>query len=100
MNETNILILVLNNGDQLLAESYEQSGVYVCTNVLQILVRGDEASGQMSMGMAPYLPYSVGDLAIPTNMAILAIPNDTLLNHYKSQFGGIITPPAQKIFLG
>lgn len=101
MTETNpILILVLANGDQLLAETTESGGAYVCANVLQILTRADESTGQMSMGMMPYLPYATGDIAVPTFSTTVAIPNQELLNHYSRQFGKIITPPEPKIFLG
>ena len=101
MSETNnILVLVLTNGDQILTQLEEQGGAYVCTNVLQIMTRADEATGQVSMGMMPYLPYTTGSIAIPTNMAMLAVPNQDLIDHYKRQFGMIIAPPEQKIFLG
>lgn len=100
MNETNILILVLANGDQLLGTVAESGGAYVVTDVLQILTRGDESTGQMSMGMVPYLPYATGDIAIPTHQCIVAVPNQELLNHYSRQFGKIIAPPEQKIFVG
>jgi len=99
--ESNILVLVLSNGDQILAEVEEHNGAYVCSNAMQILTRGDESTGQMSMGMVPYLPFTDGEIAIPTHMAILAIPNKELTRHYNKTFGsGIITPPEQKIFLG
>ncbi len=97
---SDVLILVLPNGDQLLAETDQAEGAYVCTNVLQILTRGDETTGHMSMGLVPYLPFSAGDIAIPTFSTIVAVPNDELKNHYAKQFGKIITPPEQKIFVG
>lgn len=102
MNEKEILILVLSNGDQLLTEVIEANGAYVCGDVLQILTRNDEQSGQVSMGLVPYLPYSdsTAGLAIPTNMAAVAFPGTELRNHYAERFGKIITPPAQKIILG
>jgi hypothetical protein len=100
MDNKEILILVLNNGDQLLASAIEHEGVYVCSDVLQILTKVDD-SDRMSMGMVPYLPFSdsAGGLAIPTNMAIIAIPNAELKTHYQKQFSRIITPQASKIIL-
>lgn len=99
---TNILILKLNSGEELLTEAVEKNGVYLCTNPLLILGDVDEQSGQFRMGMTPFMPYADADagMGIPTNMAIVAIPTEDLANHYREKFGKIITPPAQKIFTG
>lgn len=97
---SDVLVLVLTNGDQLLAQVEEQNGAYVGDNVLQILTRTDETNGKFDMRMVPYLPYTTGGIAIPTNLAIIAVPTDDLIDHYNRQFGLIVKPPEQKIFLG
>jgi hypothetical protein len=103
MSQTNtdILVLILANGDQILAEVQEQTGAYIATNPLQILTRPDESTGQMTMGIVEYLPYcdTSAGLAIPTGTAILAIPSQDLKNHYAERFGVIIAPPVQKIII-
>lgn len=96
---TNILILKLNSGEELLTEAEEKNGVYLCQNPLLILGDIDEQSGQFRMGMTPFMPYAdaSGGVGIPTNMAIVAIPTEDLANHYREKFGMIITPGTQKI---
>jgi hypothetical protein len=100
--EKTILILVLSNGDQILADVSveEQQYTYMCRDVLQIHTRVDQ-SGQMNMGITPYMPYAdpAGGLAVPSNSTMIAIPGIELLNHYREHFGLIITPPEQKIIL-
>lgn len=100
MEESAILILVLSDGTQLLATTSVSEGAYMCTNVLQILNHvGDD--GQVKTGLQEFLPYAepTGGLAIPTNMAMIALPKDTLKNFYSEKFGLIITPPEPKIVL-
>jgi len=101
-NSSDILVLVLSNGDQLLAEVTETGGAYLATNVLQILTQPDENTGQMRMGIVEYLPYcdTSAGIAIPTGQTIVAIPGEEILNHYNARFGKIITPPTPKIILG
>lgn len=98
--EKELLILVLNDGTQLLANTAEHNGVYMCENVLQIIVHAAE-NGGINTGFMPYLPYSdvKGGLAIPTNMAIIAVPNQQFKEFYAKQFGLIITPPEPQIVL-
>jgi hypothetical protein len=97
-----VLILGLISGEKLLCEVTEQQGAFLCSNILEIITDTDQSSGQMRMGLMPYMPYSDtnGGLAVPSIMATVAVPNEELLNHYKSKFGMLITPPEQKIFLG
>lgn len=98
MEESAILILVLSDGTQLLATTGVSEGAYICENVLQILNHAG-ADGQRQTGLQPYLPYSDGTLAIPTNMAMITVPNTDFKNFYSEKFGLIITPPESKIVL-
>ena len=102
MNE-DVLILALSSGEHLLAQvEASNDGSYLCKNILQIMSDVDTETGQMRMGLAPYLPFSDPDagIAIPMTMAIIAIPSDELRNHYVEKFKLVIAPPEQKIFLG
>ena len=96
-----ILILALSSGEHLLAEVNESNGAYVCMNAMQILSQPDEENGQMRMGLVQYLPFADpdGGIAIPTNMASIALPSNELKNHYSERFNLIITPPVSKIIL-
>lgn len=98
---SNVLILKLNSGEELLTEVLEKNGIYLCSDVLQILSYPDEESGQLRMGLMEFMPYAnkEGGVAIPTNMAIIAIPSDDLLNKYQEKFGKIITPSSKKIII-
>jgi len=101
-NTSDILVLVLANGDQILGEVTETAGAYLMVNPLQILTQPDESTGQMRMGIVEYLPFCKTEdgIAIPTGTAVVAIPGDEILAHYNQRFGKIITPPTPKIILG
>ena len=96
-----VMVLALSSGEHIITEAFEANNAYVCSNPVQIVSQGDPSTGQMQMGLVPYLPFTDpdGGVAIPTNMAILAIPSESLLNHYQKMFGLIVTPPAPKIIL-
>lgn len=93
---TTTLILKLSDGTELLASVKETPGAYFCTDILQIIVSVDE-SGQGRMGMTDFMPYAdpEGGLAVPTNMAIIAMPSAELLEHYNKRFSKIITPDSK-----
>lgn len=96
-----ILILGLTSGEQILASVVETAGAYLCSDVLAIISRVNEATGEMSMGLSPFMPYAdpEGGFIVPTIMATVAIPSEQLLRHYQQTFGKIITPPEPKIIL-
>ena len=93
------LILILNNGDQLIADVHEQAGAYVCENVLNILIHPDETTGAMRMGLMEYLPYAdlSAGIAIPCHMAIIAMPGEELKNHFNQKFGKLVLPSTKII---
>lgn len=99
MNETNILILKLTSGEELLTEVEERSGVYLCSKPLLILTDPDPSTGQMRMGFMEFMPFAKAEagMAVPSNMAIMAIPSDALANMYREKFGKIILPSKGKI---
>lgn len=94
---TDTVILKLNDGTELLATAAEKDGIYMCSDVLQIITAPDPESGQMKMGFADFMPYSTGQFAIPTNMAILSTPSEDLDNFYRERFGKIITTSSKII---
>jgi len=97
--EKETLILILGNGDQLIASVHEQNGAYVCEDVLNIIVQPDPESGRMQMGLMEYLPYAdmSAGIAIPTHMVIIAVPGKDLNEHYNKKFSKIITPDSKII---
>jgi len=100
-NNKEILILALPSGEHLIAQVEERQGAYLCSDVIQILSDPDPKTGHMRMGFVPYLPFANAEagMAIPTNMAVMAVPSDDLANHYREKFGLIIAPPTPKIIL-
>ena len=88
MSET--IILKLNDGTELLCTAEEKNGVYMCTDVIQIITQPDNLTKQMKMGFVDFMPYSSGQFAVPTNMAILTTPSEDLSNYYAQRFGKII----------
>lgn len=99
-NASQILVLSLVTGEKLIGEVSDGDGVYLCGNLMEIVSKVDD-SGNGRLGMSPYLPYCDGSLGfiVPQAMAIVAMPGDSLKNHYSEKFGLIITPPVQKIIL-
>lgn len=97
--ENVVLILGLVSGEHLIATVEERQGAYLCSNVLQIVTDPDVNTGQVRMGLMPYMPYADPDsgFAVPTNMAIMAVPSEDLLNHYNERFAKIITPSTKII---
>lgn len=97
--EKDTLIVVLTNGTELLATVEEKQGVYLLSDVLQILQEMDEQSGSIRMGVVPYLPYSDpdGGIAVPTNMAIIAIPSPDMKKQYAARFSKIVMPESKII---
>jgi hypothetical protein len=98
---SDILILGLTSGEHILATVTETGGAYLCFEVLSIISNTDEKTGEMRMGLMPFMPYAdpAGGFIVPTMMATVAIPSETLVRHYKTIHGKIITPPEQKIIL-
>ena len=94
---TTTLILKLNDGTELIASVEEKDGIYMCSDILQIMKVPDEATQQVRMALMEFMPYSDGNVAIPTNMAILATPSEDFENHYKERFGKIIAPSSKII---
>lgn len=94
---TTTLILKLNDGTELIASVEEKDGIYLCSDARQIMKVPDQESQQMHMALTEFMPYSDGNIAIPTNMAILATPKDDFENYYKELCGLIITPSSKII---
>lgn len=94
---TTTLILKLNDGTELIASVEEKDGIYMCCDVLQIVKVPDRETQEMRMALMDFMPYSDNNIAIPTNMAILATPNEDFENHYKERFNHIITPSSKII---
>ena len=99
---SDILVLVLANGDTIIGEVTESGGAYLVVSPLQILTQPDEETGQVRMGIVDYLPFcnTEAGIAIPTSTAVVAIPGEELITHYNTRFSKIITPPTPKIILG
>lgn len=99
--QTDILILGLASGDNIIATVTETGGAYLCYEILAIVTDRDSKTGEVRMGFTPFMPYAdpLGGFIVPTMMATIAIPSEGLLQHYKTIHGKIITPPEPKIIL-
>lgn len=96
MDDSNILVLGLASGEHIIAEVTPSNGAYACTNILQIIT-DTSPEGNVSMGAVPYMPYTTGDLMVPTATTTVATPGEMLLQHYKKMFGKIILPESSII---
>lgn len=93
-----ILILKLADGTEIIATTnqQEESGAYICRDILTIMVTVDE-SGRGQMGLMEFMPYAdkKAGFAIPHSMASITLPSEQLLNHYKERFSKIILPDSK-----
>ena len=94
MPNPEILILKLADSTELLASVTEKPGAFFCTDILQIISSVDQETGQGRMGLIDFMPYAdpSGGIAVPTGMAIIAIPSQELIEHYSVRFSKIISP--------
>ena len=95
---TATLILGLPSGEHILCDVEERQGAYLCSNVLQIISERDDKNG-VRMGLMPYMPYAdpEGGLAVPTGMAIIAVPSVELKRHHENAFSKIVLPDSKII---
>lgn len=95
------LILCLTNGDRIIADVEEHQGVYVCTNILEIMTDYDPETGAGRMGTGTYLPFAdiSRGVLVPTMTAVVAFPSEELKEHHSTKFSKIIVPKAQSIVL-
>lgn len=99
MENTEVLVLGLMSGEHIIATVEESSGVYLCTDVLQIVTDFDHENGQTKSSAVPYMPFTSGAIGVPSSVTTMAIPNAELLEHYNQRFSKIISPTQQKIIL-
>lgn len=94
--ETQVVILRLIDGTEILATVAENTGSYFCRDILQLVTDVDER-GQGRMGLLEFMPYADKEagFAVPSSVTSLAFPSPELLEHYNERFKKIIVPPTK-----
>jgi small nuclear ribonucleoprotein (snRNP)-like protein len=95
MSEIKLIKFV--SGEEVIAsvESTDEQGSLVIKDAVTLVYR-PQKDGQMSVGFAPFMPYSEGNLTIQSSaIGVLTKANQDLSNEYNRIFGsGIVVAPA------
>jgi hypothetical protein len=89
-----IRAFVLNTGYRLIGEVVDESAVSVDVKNPLVYTFAEAKEG-MSVNFGPFAPEAA-EKVITLNMASVTAsftPDSSISNHYKSVFGGIVTPP-------
>jgi len=86
MNKVKVFKLI--NGEELISEIHNPYDKhYELKNPANIMLQ-QTASGQMGVGMAPYMPYADGNINLNKSaIAAEAIPDQGMVNEYNRIFG-------------
>jgi hypothetical protein len=93
-----IKVFKLINGEELISEVKKNSdGTYTLESPASIMMQQTERG--MGVGVAPYMPYAVGDITLNnTAVASIADADPKMENEYRRVFGsGIEIVPANAI---
>ena len=92
----NIQIVRLNSGEEVLADVEEKENSVLIKKPALIL-----PTGQGSIGLMPWMPYSDTEDGIEIKTSFVAFivkPHDELMNEYSTAFGsGLVVPPKQAV---
>lgn len=91
MSEINIIKLM--NGEEIIGQTEIESGVVIVKDALQIMII-PQANNQMGMGMAPYMPYAEAFMVYASAMVAIGTPGKELLDSYNRHFSKIVLPPS------
>jgi hypothetical protein len=97
MNKVKVFKMI--NGEEIIGEVIRSSdGLYELKSPANIMLQ-QTASGQMGVGIAPYMPYASGNVTLyMTAIAAEAEPDQNMVNEYNRIFGsGIAIAPASAL---
>lgn len=102
MTKSNLKILKLTNGDDLLVEVVTSISNVTFRNPVRIVVVPSKDPRTPSVGFAPWGEFSQDDTYSIEKNHILCImsPIQEFANQYASMFGGIVTPSSKLIIPG
>jgi hypothetical protein len=95
-----IMIIKVNSGEEILGEVVEVGTTLKVKNPMVILARPDPSTGQMSVGLMPFAPFSDDKTVDIYPHAIVAdyTPEQEMLNEYNRRFGsGIVIAAANDL---
>lgn len=94
-----VKVFKLINGEELISEVFNTyEGHYELKNPANIMLQPTQ-SGQMGVGIAPYMPYADGNVTLNWSaVAAEATPEQSMINEYNRIFGaGIEIAPASAL---
>lgn len=96
---SNVKVFKLINGEELISEIHNHYDKHFELKNPATIMLQPTASGQMGVGIAPYMPYASGNINLYKNaIAAEADPDQSMVNEYNRIFGaGIQIVPAGSI---
>jgi hypothetical protein len=94
---TDIKILKLNSGEEIVSDVTDAGDVYTLKNPVTVVYQKTEKG--LGCGLAPYLPFATGDITVfKSSISSFAEPGKDMINEYNRLFGsGIVMASANDI---
>lgn len=85
---SNVKVFKMINGEELIAEVFNHyDRHFELKNPANIMLQ-QTGNGQMGVGIAPYMPYAVGNVSLyKSAIAAEAEPEQSMINEYNRIFG-------------
>lgn len=100
---SNIQIVRLISGEELLCDLSYKNGEYEIKNPVRIVMNVNKTNpSQVSFGFVDWLPYAdvkYGTMIKKEHIVFVAKPADEFISQYSQLFGGIVTPPKPKLLV-
>lgn len=90
---SDISILKLSNGEEIIGKATIEGGVVLVKDPLQIMLV-PHGNNQMGMGMAPYMPYADEIMIYASALTVIGVPGAEILESYTRHFSKIVLPPS------
>lgn len=95
-----VMIIKVTSGEEIIGEIVEVSATVKVKNPMVIIARPDPSTGQMSVGLMPFAPFSSDQTVDIYPHAVVAdyTPEQEMMNEYNRRFGaGIVIAGANEL---
>jgi hypothetical protein len=84
-----VVCLKLTTGEEVMGDLVSQGAAEICLRDVAMIMMAPSQSGQMSLGLMPFLPYSdTTKFSFKTEHVLVQhTPSDELRNNYSRMFG-------------
>lgn len=98
VKNSGVFFIQFVNGVEIVSKVIEIDEGFILQEPVQ-LVASDDGQGKVRMGLASFMPYVKGVLALRTSILAIGEPQDSLMNSYREMTTGIVVPD-NKIIAG